>query len=64
MPIANDGLGVRKLTTFNKFLLGKWLWCFGFRENRLWRRVIALKFGKGWSWVWFVEKYSNELGSF
>ena len=51
MPIANGGLGVRKLTTFNKFLLGKWLWCFGFRENRLWRRVIALKFGKGWSWM-------------
>ena len=51
MPIANGGLGVRKLTTFNKALLGKWLWRFGFRENRLWRRVIALKFGKGWSWM-------------
>ena len=23
-PIANDGLGIRKLTTFNKALLGKW----------------------------------------
>ena len=51
MPIANGGLGVRKLTTFNKVLLGKWLWRFGFRENRLWRRVIALKFGKRWSWM-------------
>ena len=51
MPIANGGLGVRKLTTFNKALLGKWLWRFGFRENRLWRRVIALKFRKGWSWL-------------
>ena len=45
MPIANDGLGIRKLTTFNKALLRKWLWHFGIEENRLWRRVVALKFG-------------------
>ena len=44
MPIANGGLGIRKLTTFNKALLGKWLWCFGIEENRLWRKVVALKF--------------------
>ena len=46
MPIANDGLGIRKLTTFNKALLGKWLWHFGIEENRLWRRVVAGKFGE------------------
>ena len=48
MPIANGGLGIRKLTTFNKALLGKWLWRFGIEENRLWRRVVALKFGEEW----------------
>ena len=44
MPITNSGLGIRKWTTFNKALLGKWLWCFGIEENRFWRRVVALKF--------------------
>ncbi|XP_023927687.1 uncharacterized protein LOC112039077 [Quercus suber] len=48
MPMANGGLGIRKLTTFNKALLGKWLWRFGIEENRLWRRVVALKFGEEW----------------
>ena len=50
-PIANSGLGIRKLTTFNKALLGKCLWCFGIEENRLWRRVVALKFGEEWGGV-------------
>ena len=48
MLIANGGLGIRKLTTLNKALLGKWLWRFGIEENRLWRRVVALKFGEEW----------------
>ena len=47
-PLQNGGLGVRKLTTFNKALLGKWLWQFGIKETRLWRRVVALKFGEEW----------------
>ena len=45
-PIANGGLGIRKLTTFNKVLLGKWLWRFGKEENRLWRRVVTSNFGE------------------
>ena len=45
-PKVNGGLGIRKLTTFNKVLLGKWLWRFGVEETRLWRRVVALKFGE------------------
>ena len=47
-PVENGGLGVRKLTTFNKILLEKWLWQFGVKETRLWRRVITLKFGEEW----------------
>ena len=47
-PIANGGLGIRKITTFNKALLGKWLWRFGNEETRLWRRVVARKFGEEW----------------
>ena len=47
-PLENGGLGVRKITTLNKALLGKWLWRFGVKETRLWRRVVALKFGEEW----------------
>ena len=47
-PLENGGLGVRKITTLNKALLGKWLSQFGVEETRLWRRVVALKFGEEW----------------
>ena len=44
--MANGGLGIRKLPTFNKALLGKWLWRFGVEETRIWRRVVSMKFGE------------------
>ena len=69
LPIAKGGLGIRKLTTFNKALLGKWLWRFGIEENRLWRRVIALKFGEelgggplSWERVVMVVVYGEVSG--
>ncbi|KAK9984507.1 hypothetical protein SO802_034032 [Lithocarpus litseifolius] len=34
--IANEGLGIRKTTTFNEAHLGKWLWRFGVKETQLW----------------------------
>uniref|UniRef100_A0A2N9GIF8 Reverse transcriptase zinc-binding domain-containing protein n=1 Tax=Fagus sylvatica TaxID=28930 RepID=A0A2N9GIF8_FAGSY len=42
----------KKIAVFNKALLGKWLWRFGLEESRLWRRVIASKYGVnsgGWT---------------
>ena len=55
-PLKNGGLGVRKLTTFNKALLGKWLWRFGIDGTRLWRRVVILKFGKEYG------RWTSKLG--
>ncbi len=39
------GLVVRKITTFNKALLGKWLWRFGREGDHYWRCVVAAKYG-------------------
>ena len=50
-PIDKGGLGIRKLVPFNRALLGKWLWRFGREENRLWRQVMAARYGAvggGW----------------
>ena len=47
-PMENGKLGIRKLTTFNTALLGKWLWRFGVEETRVWKRVVASKFGEEW----------------
>ena len=38
-------LGIRRVGLFNQVLLGKWLWCFGKEVHRLWRQVIATKYG-------------------
>uniref|UniRef100_A0A2N9FB34 Alpha-N-acetylglucosaminidase tim-barrel domain-containing protein n=2 Tax=Fagus sylvatica TaxID=28930 RepID=A0A2N9FB34_FAGSY len=51
-PIADGGLGVRKLVPFNRALLGKWLWRFGEEGDRLWKRVLIARYGAvcgGWS---------------
>ncbi|KAJ9675215.1 hypothetical protein PVL29_024243 [Vitis rotundifolia] len=41
----NDGgLGIRKLATFNKALLGKWLWRFANENDSLWKQIISSKY--------------------
>ena len=50
--IRYGGLVVRSLVTFNKSLVGKWLWRFGLERDALWRWVIVEKYGDeggGWS---------------
>ena len=80
MLIANDSLGIRKLITFNKALLGMWLWHFWVEETRLWRRVVVFEiwgkkfFGGGggggsssWKGVFIgvvCEKISGWVGNF
>ena len=34
-PIECGRLGIRKITTFTKALLGKWLGCFGAEDTQL-----------------------------
>lgn len=44
-PIANCGLGIKKLVTFNQALLSKWQWHFKIEEIWSWRSEVAVKYG-------------------
>ena len=55
------GLGIRKLTTFSQFLLGKWLWRFGLEENKFWRQVVTAKYGEEWR-GWFSKLVQGTHG--
>ena len=44
-------LGIRKLSTLNKDLLGKWSWGFAYENEALWNLVIVGKYQEeeaGW----------------
>uniref|UniRef100_A0A2N9FMM0 Reverse transcriptase domain-containing protein n=1 Tax=Fagus sylvatica TaxID=28930 RepID=A0A2N9FMM0_FAGSY len=47
-PLQVGGLAVRNLSSFNKALLGKWLWRYGLEREALWRLVVDAKYGSLW----------------
>ena len=47
-PLSYGGLAVRDLRSFNKALLGKWLWRYGSEREALWRLVVETKYGSLW----------------
>ncbi|KAG6708038.1 hypothetical protein I3842_06G060300 [Carya illinoinensis] len=47
-PLSCGGLGVRKLRSFNKTLLGKWLWRYHQEGDVLWRNIINVKYVSLW----------------
>ncbi|KAJ9693798.1 hypothetical protein PVL29_009659 [Vitis rotundifolia] len=47
----NGGLGLRRIATLNRALLGKWIWRFACEKDNLWKQVISTKYGQedhGW----------------
>lgn len=42
----NRILGIKKLSTFKRALLGKWHWCFTQEKGHLWRCVVRIKYGE------------------
>ncbi|RVW85679.1 Transposon TX1 uncharacterized 149 kDa protein [Vitis vinifera] len=45
------GLGMRRIDSLNKALLGKWVWRFAVEKDNLWRLMIGVKYGQeefGW----------------
>ena len=43
--IQSGGLGIKRFTSLNTALLGKWLLRFAMEPNALWRTVITNKYG-------------------
>jgi hypothetical protein len=59
-PLAQGGLGVRKVEVINRALLGKWLWRFGKEDSHLWCKVIVAKYGLEWGgWILKIPKGSH-----
>ena len=45
------GLGIKKLSTFNKALLCKWSWRFMHEKDAFWNQLIRVRYGEdqgGW----------------
>jgi hypothetical protein len=62
-PISEGGLGIRNLSTFNKALLGKWLWRYEHEREALWRSVVDAKYGFTWAgWCSLDPPRSHGVG--
>lgn len=45
-PASQGGLGIKDMRAFNRALLNKWLWKFGYERSALWRRLVTTKYGE------------------
>ncbi|CAN1127126.1 Putative ribonuclease H protein At1g65750 [Linum perenne] len=72
-PIHRGGLGVLDLDSFNRALLGKWVWRYACERKAWWRVLMVFKCGEGYSkwqprwnlngaglsmWKWIVKESS------
>ena len=56
------GLGIRKLSSLNKTLLGKWCWRLGAEAEGLWKTIIRIKYGAGGGWLTKAVRGSFGVG--
>ncbi|RVX22326.1 LINE-1 reverse transcriptase-like [Vitis vinifera] len=57
----NGGLGLRRIATLNRALLGKWIWRFACERDNLWKQVISTKYGQE-DYGWRAKKVSGAAG--
>ncbi|RVW12518.1 putative ribonuclease H protein [Vitis vinifera] len=57
----NGGLGLRRIATLNRALLGKWVWRFACEKDNLWKQVISTKYGQE-EHGWRAKKASGAAG--
>ncbi|RVW79372.1 E3 SUMO-protein ligase MMS21 [Vitis vinifera] len=57
----NGGLGLRRIATLNRALLGKWTWRFACERDNLWKQVISTKYGQE-DYGWRAKKVSGAAG--
>ena len=55
------GLGLRRIATLNRALLGKWIWRFACEKDNLWKQVITTKYGQE-DYGWRSKKASEAVG--
>ncbi|RVW12516.1 hypothetical protein CK203_082429 [Vitis vinifera] len=55
------GLGLRRIATLNRALLGKWIWRFACEKDNLWKQVITTKYGQE-DYGWRSKKASGAAG--